>query len=330
MFAILRVLLLPPGPVIMAHLSAYRLFIRSLTLGTALAVAVPSPGLAAQETDADLDPTLVVDVDLVSLVFTVTDDGRFLTGLGREDFRVLEDGVPQEVRSFEAQTGLPLTVALAIDESGSISDKLRFEQEAAIDFFFTTVEPGRDQGMLLAFDSGVDVLQEFTDSPEALAAAVENIRAGGGTALYDAVFLAVEEIREQPEGRRVLIVIGDGEDNASRGSRTETLEAAQRHDVAIYAISTNSSGLGGTDQERGDRTLGIFATETGGRAFFPFRLQDLAVNFREIGEELRAQYALTYVSTNPARDGSYRRIEIVPADRDHEVKARPGYYAPLD
>jgi VWFA-related protein len=272
------------------------------------------------------DPALVVDVDLVSLVFTVTEDDRFLTGLGRDHFRVLEDGVGQEIRFFEAQTHLPLTVALVIDESGSISDKLRFEQEAAIDFFFSTIEPGRDRGMLLAFDSGVDILQEFTDSPGDLAAAVENIRAGGGTALYDAVYLAIEEIRQQPYGRRVLIVIGDGEDNASRISRTETVEAARRNDVAIYAISTRAGG----DGEGSDRTLEIFAGETGGRAFFPFRLDDLAVNFREIGDELRAQYALTYVSTNTARDGSYRRIEIVPADQDHEVKARPGYYAPID
>ena len=286
---------------------------------------------AGEEGDVQ-DQTLRVDVDLVNLLFTVTDDNRLLTGLGRDDFEVFEDGVRQEIRDFDARTDLPLTVAIAIDVSGSIRQKLRFEQEAAIEFFYSTVERDRDQGMLVTFDSGVEVLQEFTDSPEAFTESVRRIRAGGGTALYDAIFLAItQRISAQPEGRRVLIVISDGDDNASRVSLTETLEVAQRNDVAIYAISTNSTESVGTrEQERGDRTLRTFAEETGGRPFFPFRLEELAVNFRDISEELRSQYALTYVSSNTARDGGYREIEIRQVDDDYEVKARRGYYAPRD
>lgn len=271
------------------------------------------------------NPPLVVDVDLVNLIFNVVDDDRMITGLTRDDFEVYEDGVRQEIRDFEGETGLPLTVAVAIDSSGSVREEVLFEQEAAVDFFYSTMQAGRDRGMLVAFDSGVDILHEFTDRPEELAESVR-VRAGGGTALYDAMTVAIRDgIAQQPEGRRVLIVITDGDDNASRVSLTETLELAQRNGVAIYAISTDPRG-----EERGERTLKRFARDTGGRAFFPFREEDLAVNFQDISEELRAQYALSYVPTNPARDGTYREIEIRPLDDDYEVRARPGYFAPQD
>lgn len=291
--------------------------------------SVPDSAIRQQVTNPE---TFVVDVDLVSLIFTVRDGDRFLTGLTRDAFEVFEDGVPQQIRDFEAQTNLPLTVAIVIDVSGSIRDKLRFEQEAAIEFFYSMIEPGRDRGMLVTFDSAVEVLQEFTDQPEALAEGVRRIRAGGGTALYDAIYLAITQgISQQPEGRRVLIVISDGADNSSRVSLTETLEVAQRNDVAVYAISTNSeSNASNRERERGDRTLRMLAEETGGRVFFPFRLEDLAVNFQDISDELRAQYALTYVSTNNLRDGSYREIEVRVSPDDYEVDVRPGYFAPLD
>jgi VWFA-related protein len=289
--------------------------------------------LAGPHVYPQADPALVVDVDLVSLLFAVTDeDDRFLTGLGREDFEVFEDGARQEIRDFDAETDLPLTVAVIIDVSGSIREQLRFEQESAIEFFYSTIEPSRDKGMLVTFDSAVEVLEEFTNQPDQLAEAVTRIRAGGGTALYDALFMAIGDRMAAEEGRRVVILISDGDDNASRVSLTETLELAQRNDVAIYAISTNGTTRGrrSDDQKRGDRTLETFADETGGRAYFPFQLTDLAVNFREISEELRSQYVLTYVPTNTLRDGTYRRIEIRPREGDYQVKVRRGYYAPRD
>ena len=277
------------------------------------------------------DPTIVVDVDLVNVFFTVTDRrGRLLTGLTRDEFRVYEDNEIQTISSFDSETNLPLTIALLIDTSGSIRDKLRFEQEAAIEFFYSTIERRRDKGMLVAFDSGVDLIQDFTDNPETLAEGVRKIRAGGGTSLYDAIYLSInEKIVNEPEGRRVLIVISDGDDNASRVSLTETLEIAQKNNVSIYAISTNSTAdFRSREQQRGDRTLQSFADETGGRAFFPFELQELAVNFQDISEELRSQYTLGYVPTNLARDGTYREIEVRALDDDNKVKARKGYYAP--
>jgi VWFA-related protein len=177
------------------------------------------------------------------------------------------------------------------------------------------------------------VLQEFTDNPEALSEAVRRIRAGGGTALYDAIFLSIDQriVQEQREGRRVVILISDGDDNASRVSMTETLELAQRNDVAVYTISTNSTAnFSSPEQRRGDRTLENFAGETGARAFFPFKLEELAVNFADISQELRSQYTLGYVPTNLARDGTYREIRVETIDDDYEVKHREGYYAPRD
>jgi VWFA-related protein len=304
----------------------------------ALSLALSGGVLAAQERNeavpAETDQIITVDVEQVNLLFTVTDeDGNLHTGLTREDFRVFEDGVEQAINVFESETDLPLTIALIIDVSGSIRDKLRFEQEAAIEFFYSTIEEGRDQGMLVTFDSRPDVLQEFTDNPEALSEAVRRIRAGGGTALYDAIFLSIDQriVGAQSEGRRVVIVISDGDDNASRVSMTETLELAQRSDVAVYTISTNSTAnFSSPEQRRGDRTLETFAGETGGRAFFPFKLEELAVNFADISQELRSQYTLGYVPTNLARDGTYREIRVDTADDDFDVKHREGYYAPRD
>ena len=250
----------------------------------------------------DQDPTIVVDVDLVNVFFTVTDRrGKLLTGLARDEFRVYEDKELQTISSFDSETNLPLTIALLIDTSGSIRDKLRFEQEAAIEFFYSTIERRRDRGMLVAFDSGVDVIQDFTDNPETLAEGVRKIRAGGGTSLYDAIYLSIsEKIVNEPEGRRVLIVISDGDDNASRVSLTETLEVAQKNNVSIYTISTNSTAnFRSREQQRGDRTLQTFADETGGRAYFPFELQELAVNFQDISEELRSQYTSWLCADQP-------------------------------
>lgn len=289
---------------------------------------------AAEDVD-DLRPpeqTITVDVDYVSVAFTVfDDDGRLIAGLGRDDVRVFEDDVEQEIVDFDAETELPLTLALIIDVSGSIRERLEFEQQAAIEFFYTTIEEGRDRGMLVAFDSAVDVLQEFTDNPEQLSEGVRRIRAGGGTALYDAIYLSISQrINEQQgEGRRVVVVISDGDDNSSRVSLTETLELAQRNDVVVYTISTNSTtNFVSPERRRGDRTLETFAEETGGRAFFPTKLEDLATNFADISEELRSQYSLGYNPTNLALDGSWREIRIETLDEDLDVQHRPGYQAP--
>jgi len=274
--------------------------------------------------------TLSVNVNLVDLLYTVADKkGKFITNLKKEDFRVYEDDKNQVVTNFTSETDLPLTIALLVDTSGSIRDKLRFEQEAAIEFFYSTLHRGKDKGMVISFDSGVDLLQDFTDNPETLADAVRKIRAGGGTSLYDAIYLAVNEKLANQPGRLVIILISDGDDNSSRISLTETLELAQRRNVAIYSISTNSAAyFGSKDQDRGDKTLKRFSEETGGRPFFPEKIQELAVSFQEIGDELRSQYRLAYIPSNNKADGTFRKIRIDVANKNYKVKARTGYYAP--
>lgn len=275
------------------------------------------------------DDQIIVNVDLVNILFTVADKkGKFITNLKKEDFRIFEDEKAQVVRNFSSETDLPLTIALLIDTSGSIRDKLRFEQEAAIEFFYSTLRRGKDKSLVISFDSGVDLVQDFSDDPEKLADGVRKIRAGGGTSLYDAIFLAVKDKLAGQQGRRVIILISDGDDNSSRVSLTETLELAQKNDVTVYCISTNSTAyFGSKDQDRGDKTLKRFAEETGGKAFFPFKVQDLAVSFQDIAEELRSQYTIAYISTNPRMDGTFRKIRIAPTDNRYKVKSRNGYYA---
>jgi Ca-activated chloride channel family protein len=287
------------------------------------------PSLRAQESSSD-EQVLTVDVDLVNVLFTVTDgDGRYVNDLTVEDFTVLEDGVPQQVMQFEAETDRPLLMGLVIDVSASVRDKLGFEQDAAREFFYRTLERDRDRAMLIAFDTAPRLLQDF---PEDLSVAVDKLEAGGTSALYDAVWLAINSkmVQDERPGRSILIVISDGADTSSRMSLEDALEIAQRNDVSIYAISTNgTAGFGNAAQEQGERALESLTGETGGRAFAPLRIEELTRNFEEITEELRFQYALSYYSSNVERDGSYRGIEIVPSDNDYRVQARSGYYAPV-
>jgi Ca-activated chloride channel family protein len=276
------------------------------------------------------DQTLSVNVDLVNILFTVADrKGKFVTNLKKEDFKVFEDERGQTISNFSSESDLPLTIALLVDTSGSIRDKLKFEEDAAIEFFYSTLQRGKDKALLISFDSGVDLLQDFTDDPEKLANEIRKIRAGGGTSLYDAIYLAVNKKLAGQSGRRIVILITDGDDNSSRVSLTETLEASQKNDVTIYSISTNSSAFfGSKEQERGDKTLKKFSEETGGKAFFPLKIQDLASSFLDIHDELRSQYQIGYRTTNPKLDGTFRKIRLDVTDRRYKARARTGYYMP--
>jgi Ca-activated chloride channel family protein len=310
-----------------------------LVTGLNLAQApTPTPTPSAPDLPEidDESQILTIDVQEVPVPFTVVDgDGERVVDLTEADVRVYEDGVRQEITGFEAQTELPLTLVLAMDTSNSVRRDLAFEQEAAIVFFFTVIQRRRDQAMLVTFDSSVQVIEDFTDSPEALAEATRKIRAGGSSALYDAIYLAVtQRVAAQPPGaRRVMVVISDGDDNASQKTREEALEVALRHNVVIYTISTNSQVNFGTDRELdGDKLLRDLAEETGGRAFYPAELDDLAQALDETADDLREQYYLSYVSSNPLRDGSYRRIDlrVVDLSLGYTVTARKGYYASRD
>ena len=280
------------------------------------------------------DDTLTVirkRVDEVNVVFTVTDKrGHFVKDLTQNDFRVFDDAKPAEsVRSFSRETNLPLRVGLLIDASNSVRDRFKFEQEAAIEFLNQIVRSKYDRAFVIGFDTTPEVTQDFTDDTEALSHGVRMLRPGGGTAMYDAIYYAcrdklMQADKSQVATRRAIILLSDGEDNQSRVSRDEAVEMAQRAEVIIYTISTNTSGL----KLRGDKILEHFADETGGKAFFPFKIQDVADAFSQIQDELRSQYAVSYKPADFAPNGKYRKIEIMADNKKYKVRARKGYYAP--
>src|SRR5215471_12429080 len=268
------------------------------------APAQTSPPQGQKSPSSD-NQTIRVNATLVNTVFTVADKngkGKFVTNLKQADFKIYEDEKQQTISNFSSETNLPLSIALVVDTSGSIRDKLSLEQEAAIEFFYATLHRGKDKGMAISFDSAVEVQQEFTDDPEVLSNSIRKIRAGGGTSLFDAVYLAVSErLAKEPDNRRkVIILISDGDDNSSRISQTETLEIAQRYNIIIYCISTNQPAyFDSKEHVRGDNVLKKLASETGGRSMFPAKVADVSLEFKDIGEELRSQYSIGYVPTRP-------------------------------
>jgi Ca-activated chloride channel homolog len=272
--------------------------------------------------------TLSVNVDLVNVLFTVADkSGKFITSLAKEDFKVFEDEKPQSISNFSNETNLPLSVALIFDTSASILNRLKFEQEAASEFFYTTLRRGTDKALVVGFDRSVALLQDYTDDSELLTKAVGKVHAGGGTALFDAVYLAMTKKLMDQKGRHVVVIISDGDDNSSDKSIEETIETAQKTDTVIYSVGTNSPELFGSETDRGNKNLKRLADETGGKLFTPTKLEDLTKSFLEISLELRSQYTLGYRSTNLKRDGTYRKIRIASNNKQFKVRARDGYYA---
>jgi len=277
-------------------------------------------------------PVIPVRTNEVNVVFTVTDKkGHRITDLKKDDFRIVDDNkAPEQIRSFHAETNLPLQVGLLIDASNSVRDRFKFEQESAIEFLNQTIHPNYDRAFVVGFDVTPEVTQDFTDNTELLAHGVHDLRPGGGTALYDALYFACrDKLLKTDKGtpvRRAIILLSDGDDNQSHVTREEAIEMAQRAEAIIYTISTNVSGTKGA----GDKVLERIADATGGRAFFPFQIRDVANAFAEIQDELRSQYAVSYKPADFKADGHYRTIEIVANDRKNfRVRARRGYYAPL-
>jgi len=295
--------------------------------------AAPVPAPAADQADDDNQPleTIRKRVDEVNVIFTVTDKhGHFVKNLTRNDFKVLDDNKPPvSVVGFSSETNLPLRVGLLIDASNSVRDRFRFEQEAAIEFLSSIIRPKSDRAFTIGFDTTAEVTQDFTDNTELLSRGVRMLRPGGGTALYDALYYACrDKLMKAPSPgpvRRAIILLSDGNDNQSRVTREEAIEMAQRAEVIIYSISTNISGV----KERGDKVLERLAEATGGRAFFPFKIQDVSNSFSEIQDELRSQYALAYKPADLKFDGRYRSIDIMAeTHKNLKVRARKGYYAP--
>jgi VWFA-related protein len=289
--------------------------------------APPPKQDAAQQAD---DPTRIrVDVTRVNLLFTVMDKkGRFVTDLGKDDFEVIESKRQQAIQEFSAETDLPLRLGILIDTSNSIRDRFKFEQEAASQFVRSVMRSRLDKAMVVSFDSTAELVSDLVDDAMKTEAAIRDLHAGGGTALYDAVYFACRDklAQDQPKHkfRRAIVILSDGDDNQSRYTRDQAIEMAQRADVVIYTISTNISR---TDTD-GDKVLRYFAERTGGRSYFPFKVEDLEQSFENIGNELTHQYIILYRPDPLKTDGLFHPVELrVKGHKELIVRVRPGYYA---
>ena len=279
---------------------------------------------------SDETARILVDVTRVNMLFTVTDKkGRFITDLTKDDFEIIESKKIQPIQEFTAESDLPLRLAILVDTSNSIRDRFKFEQEAAVEFINSVVHPGVDKAMVVSFDSSAELVADLIDDTRKLNGAVTSLRPGGGTALYDAIFFACRDKLQQDQPkhkfRRAMVILTDGEDNESRYTRDQALEMAQKADVVIYAISTNITH----SETDGDKVLKYLTAETGGHAFFPFKVEDLEQSFENIANELRHQYNVFYRPEPLKTDGLYHTVELrVKGRKDLLVRARKGYYAP--
>ena len=274
-------------------------------------------------------------IDLVSLNVTVTDGtARYITDLSQEDFNVFEDGIKQEVTFFN-RTNLPIALALLLDTSASMESKLPVAQEAAIGFAKRL--RSQDLAEVIDFDSRVVVLQSFSNALPELEQAIHRTSAGGSTSLYNAVYIALKDLKKviakntEEIRRQAIVLLSDGEDTSSLLPFEEVLDLAKRSETAIYAIGLRAPDGPGTTSKgfkEAEFVLRQFAQETGGRAFFPNQLADLAGVYGQISEELSSQYTVGYTSRNPKRDGSWRRV-IVRVNRPSlTARTKLGYFAP--
>jgi VWFA-related protein len=282
--------------------------------------------------DQPNEPILTIKkrVDEVNVLFIATDKrGKFVRNLNQNDFAFLDDHKPpQTIVNFRHETDLPIQLGLLLDTSGSVNSRFDFEQAAAVNFLNHTVRSSVDRAFVMGFSTKGRLAQDFTNNVHLLEAAVHNLRSGGGTALYDAIYRACKEkLVKDPGGkpvRRAIVVLSDGEDNQSDVTREQAIEMAQRSEVIIYAISTDDSGL----ILRGDKSLQQLADATGGKAFFPFKMKDVTKAFASIEDELRSQYVVSYRPADFDADGRFRAIEITSLKKDLQVRARRGYFAP--
>lgn len=286
------------------------------------------PGAAPRQT-----PSFRTGIDIVSLAVTVTDPaGRLLTDLEPAQFHVFEDGAAQDVAYFN-RTTMPVALALLLDTSASMNLRMATAQNAAIGFV-RRLRP-RDVAELVAFDKDVRVLQDFTGDQAALERAIRSTTAVGSTSLYNAVYVSLRELRknrvatEQDVRRQAIVVVSDGEDTSSLVGFDEVLDLAKRSETAIYTVGLRSQeDTGEKEYKEADFVLRDLAQETGGRAFFPARLEDLAGVYARIADELASQYVLGYTSKNSRRDGAWRRVAVRVDREGATARTRPGYFGP--
>lgn len=301
--------------------------------------------------NSDQAPLLKVPVDVVNVFFTAKDKhGGLISDLKREEVIVEEDGKPQSISFFERDTSVPLTMAMLIDTSGSIAaqDILPLEQEGAIEFLHAVMRKG-DLSLVINFDLSVELDQDFTDHFPSLEKAIKEtrIRGGGyqgpvstnigGTHLYDAIVLACDDRLREEAGRKVMVLVTDGEDQGSKYKLNDALMASQKANTIIYPIyfqpRTGFRFSVGTPQPQFTGNTGVLeklAAETGGKAYFPRSMEDLRKTFDQIMTELHQQYRLGYAPANTARDGTFRKITLRTQRSDIKIVARKGYYSPRE
>ena len=319
-----------PGFVLIVALSAATLYAQQPAPTTQPAQpAAQAPG--EQPSDTGVYTLPPIKVNEVNLIFTVTDKhGEYIPNLRQSDFALLDDQkAPSKVTSFHQQINLPLRVGIVIDASTSIRQRFQFEQESAIDFLLQILKAKSDRAFVMGFDVTPNVTQDWTNNIDGLETGINRLRPGGGTALFDAVYMGCRDklqdvSRGQEPVRKAMVLISDGDDDQSRVYKEEAIKECQRAETIIYAISTNWTPSRG----KGDEVLMQMASETGGQALFPPSVEKMSESFHSIEQELRSQYALTYTPADFKEDGAFRPIYLYSNDRRYQVRTRKGYFAP--
>jgi VWFA-related protein len=304
-----------------------------------LAAAMATP-LLAQEPEG----VIRVDVELVNVTFSVRDKrGALISTLVKDDFEVYEDGKKQEVRTFLREGDLPLTIGLLIDVSPSQERLIETERRAA-SAFFKQVLKNKDMAFVISFGGEAELLQDLTSSPKLLTQSMDTLRVNSsvsspinpgtipqtprGTIMFDAVYLAADEKLKREVGRKVMLLITDGVDMGSRKTLNQAIESAHKSDAIIYGIYYFDRGAYGYHMYGvSDGDLKKMSEDTGGRLFRVERKTTLEEVFKQLEDEMRSQYTLSYSSTNKNRDGGFRKLEIRPKTKEYKVQARKGYYA---
>src|SRR5438552_1164811 len=325
-------------------------------LAATLVLVTGGMGVSAAQNapNADQDQsieTLKVNVNVVQLFFNVKDKkGALIPNLTKDDFQILEDGKPQTIKYFTAESNLPLTLGMLIDSSGSQERVLDMEKEVG-GAFLNEILRDKDLAFVLSFDVNVDLLQDFTNSTRRLRTALNSARintgGGGGcggvpglgggpvpcagtpkgTLLYDAVYLASHDELSHEVGRKAMIILTDGEDQGSQLRIKDAIEAAQKSDSIVYVLLIADRGFYGLGGYSGDAAMKKLGGETGGRVIeVGNKTEKLKQAFNQIAQELRSQYNIGYTPSNPKLDGTFRRIEIR-SKKGYKVQARSGYYA---
>ncbi len=318
---------------------------RFIYISAFIIAAVFTAGVSAQTptpTPPVIDDTGASKTFEVRLPVTVTQKKQLISGLQRGDFQVFEDGVQQEVTYFsDGKTNPPVYVGVLMDTSPSTAGKFGFSKEAAANFLHSVITLRKDKAAFMTFDHDVLLRQDFTDKLDRLQKAVDSVKKSGSqTALYDAVWTFADEKLRNVPGRRVIVIITDGDDTFSRANLIDAIDIAQRTETTIFAISTKAGFLGtvpgveaGTVNDKGDKELVRLCEETGGEAFFTGDMLALEKSFTKISQELKSQYIITYRPANQNYDGRVRKIEVRFADnkgKDYKIRTKTSYRAIKD